>query len=170
MSRSLEQRRRRAAAGSFVFLVLVPGVVAGLGPWWVAERTGGADMPLGARVAGIALVVTGAALLLHAFAAFVVEGAGTPAPVAPTERLVVGGLYRHVRNPMYLAVGAIIVGQALISGSVALVVYAAVFFAVVDAFVRWHEEPALARRYGGEYDAYRADVRRWRPRVRPRSP
>ena len=95
---------------------------------------------------------------------FVVEGLGTPAPVAPTEKLVVGGLYRYVRNPMYLAVAATIVGQALVLGRPVLFLYAAVFGAVVWAFVHWYEEPTLRRQFGDEYDAYRREVPGWWPR------
>jgi protein-S-isoprenylcysteine O-methyltransferase Ste14 len=97
---------------------------------------------------------------------FVVEGLGTPAPIAPTEHLFVGGLYRHVRNPMYLAVGAIIVGQALLIGRAVLLGYAALA-ATVAAFVRGYEEPTLARRYGFEYEAYRRAVPGWWPRRTP---
>jgi Phospholipid methyltransferase len=79
----------------------------------------------------------------------------------------VGGLYRHVRNPMYLAVAATIVGQALLLGSLALLAYAAAFVAVTAAFVRLYEEPTLARRFGVEYEAYRSAVPGWRPRLRP---
>ena len=113
------------------------------------------------------LVLAGSAVLLHAFARFVVEGLGTPAPVAPTERLVVGGLYRHVRNPMYIAVAATIVGQALILGRPGLLVYAAAFGVVVGAFVHGYEEPTLAARYGEQYEAYRRAVPAWWPRRRP---
>jgi len=108
-----------------------------------------------------------AGVLLHAFARFVIEGLGTPAPVAPTERLVVGGLYRHVRNPMYLAVGATIVGQALVLGRPGLLVYTAVFGVVVGAFVHGYEQPTLAKRYGEQYEAYRRAVPAWWPRRRP---
>ena len=75
---------------------------------------------------------------------FVVEGLGTPFPAAPTKNLVVGGLYRYVRNPMYLAVIAIILGQAAILGSAVLLVYAAIFWVIVASFVRFYEEPTLA--------------------------
>jgi protein-S-isoprenylcysteine O-methyltransferase Ste14 len=79
----------------------------------------------------------------------------------------VGGLYRYVRNPMYLAVGATIVGQALLLGQLVLLLYAAAFGVTVFAFVRWHEEPTLHRRFGAEYDAYREAVPGWWPRRRP---
>ena len=106
-------------------------------------------------------------MLVHAFVRFVVEGIGTPAPVAPTQHLVVGGLYRHVRNPMYLAVGATIVGQALLLGRTILLLYGAAFAAVVFAFVRGYEEPTLARQFGLTYEEYRQAVPGWWPRLRP---
>ena len=161
-------RRPAAAAGSALFLALAPGIVAGVVPWLLTGWDADADWGVVVRVVGALLVVAGGIVLVQAFARFVREGAGTPAPVAPTERLVVGGLYRYVRNPMYLAVAATIVGQALLLGSVVLLAYAAVFLAVVVAFVRGYEEPTLTRRYGGEYEAYRAAVPGWWPRLRRR--
>ena len=125
------------------------------------------DAPVAARIAGGVMIVFGAAFLLHAFARFVTEGLGTPAPVAPTERLVVGGVYRYVRNPMYLSVGATIVGQALLLGQFGLLVYAAAFGVVVFAFVRVYEEPTLSAQYGSSYDAYRRAVPGWLPRLHP---
>jgi protein-S-isoprenylcysteine O-methyltransferase Ste14 len=101
---------------------------------------------------------------------FAVDGRGTPAPAAPTEHLVVTGVYRHVRNPMYLAVTGAILGQALLLGQLSLVVYAAAFLTVTAAFVRWYEEPALARQFPDEYPVYRREVPGWRPRLRPWSP
>src|SRR5690349_6195543 len=101
-------RRPAAAAGSAVFFALAPGTVAALIPWWLTGWRPGAPLThwLPLRILGGVLVVAGFAVLAHAFTRFVVEGLGTPAPVAPPERLVVGGLYRYVRNPMYLALVA----------------------------------------------------------------
>jgi len=159
----------RAALGSLVFLVVAPGVVAGLIPWWLTrwevEEPFAFWAPL--RVVGIALIVVGVLALLDSFRRFVVEGLGTPAPVAPTEELVVSGLYRYVRNPMYVAVAATIFGQALALGQLILLAYGAVFVAVVAAFVHWYEGPTLARTYGEQYETYRRSVPAWLPR-RPR--
>jgi protein-S-isoprenylcysteine O-methyltransferase Ste14 len=162
-------RRARAAVGSLVFLFLAPGVVAGLVPYWLTGWQVEEPVPhwLPLRILGLLLVAAGVLVLLHAFARFVVEGLGTPAPVSPTERLVVGGLYRYVRNPMYLAVAATIVGQALALGQLVLLPYAALFAVAVVAFVHFYEEPTLSRRFGAEYDAYRRAVPGWWPRRRP---
>jgi protein-S-isoprenylcysteine O-methyltransferase Ste14 len=160
--------RLRAALGSLLFLAVAPGVMAGLVPWLLTNWSGSA--PLVPTIAGVVLVVAGAGVLLHAFARFVLEGLGTPAPVAPTRRLVVGGLYRYVRNPMYLAVTATIAGQALILGDAGLLVYAAAFLAVVWSFVRFYEEPTLAAQFGTEYETYRRAVPGWWPRPRPWTP
>ena len=143
------------------------GATAGLVPWWLTGWEVN-EYWAPARVAGALLLGAGAIVLVSAFGRFVVEGLGTPAPVAPTEQLVVGGLYRYVRNPMYVAVAATIVGQALLLGQPLLLAYAAVFLAVTAAFVRLYEEPALRRRYGAEYEAYREAVPGWWPRVRAR--
>lgn len=161
-------RRPTAAVGSLFFLVLAPGATAVLIPWLLTgwrERVPAPGFPI--RLAGVALIVSGAAVLLSAFARFVLEGGGTPAPVAPTQKLVVGGLYRYVRNPMYLAVAATIVGQAMLLGRPELVAYAVVFLAATAAFARWYEEPTLRERYGPDYEAYRRAVRGWWPRLRP---
>ncbi len=158
--------RARAAAGSALFLLLAPGVVAGLIPWWITgwEVAEPFEHWAPLRVVGALFLAGGIGVLLHAFARFVIEGLGTPAPVAPTERLVVGGLYRYVRNPMYLAVLAAIVGQALLLGRLELLGYAALVAAAFAAFVHWYEEPTLRRQFGKEYDAYREAVPAWLPR------
>ena len=158
--------RVRSALGSGLFLVVAPGVVAGLIPWWLTGWEAGTTWPP-LQLLGALLLGAGVIVLVDAFVRFVVEGIGTPAPIAPTQRLVVGGLYRHVRNPMYLAVGATIVGQALLLGRPILLLYAAAFAVVVVAFVRGYEEPTLARQFGAEYEDYRRAVPRWWPRFRP---
>ena len=155
---------RSAALGSTVFLLAAPGVVAGLVPWLITGWDS-SDPPLAVALLGAALIVAGAGVLLHAFGRFVVEGLGTPAPVAPTERLVVGGLYRYVRNPMYLAVVSTIAGQALLLGQWVLLAYAAGMWLVFFAFVRLYEEPTLAARYGEEYEQFRRAVPGWWPRL-----
>jgi protein-S-isoprenylcysteine O-methyltransferase Ste14 len=162
-------REFEAAVASAVFFLAAPGVVAGLVPWLLTDWRS-SNPPASVAVLGGAFIVVGVGVLLHAFVRFVVEGRGTPAPIAPTQRLVVGGLYRHVRNPMYVAVGATIVGQALLLGRPLLFAYAALFWVVVAAFVRSYEEPTLSARYGEEYAAYRRAVPAWRPRLRPWSP
>jgi protein-S-isoprenylcysteine O-methyltransferase Ste14 len=163
----MRRARFRAAVGSLPFLAVAPGVVAGLLPWWLTGWDSAGAVPVAVSAAGWVLLAAGVAVLLHAFARFVVEGLGTPAPIAPTERLVVGGLFRYVRNPMYLAVAATIVGQAMILGRPGLLLYAVAFGVIVFAFVRFYEEPALTRQFGAEYDAYRRAVPGWWPRRRP---
>jgi protein-S-isoprenylcysteine O-methyltransferase Ste14 len=162
--------RAQAALGSATFFVLAPGVVAGLVPWLITGyRLPEVNSVVGwARLLlGFALVAAGAAVLVTAFARFVFEGQGTPAPIAPTANLVVGGTYRYVRNPMYVAVIAVILGQALAFWSFGLVAYAVLVWLTVAAFVRWYEEPVLEARYGASYEDYRTSVRAWIPRLRP---
>jgi protein-S-isoprenylcysteine O-methyltransferase Ste14 len=158
--------RVRNALGSGLFFAAAPGVVAGFVPWLLTGWEAGTTWPP-LRVLGALLLVAGAIVLVDSFARFVVEGIGTPAPVAPTQRLVVGGLYRYLRNPMYLAVGATIVGQALLLGRPVLLLYAGVFAATVFAFVRLYEEPTLALEFGDRYEEYKGAVPGWWPRLRP---
>ena len=162
-------RRWPAAVGSAIFFVLAPGVVAGLIPW----ALGGwmfAPIWYPVRVIGLVLTAAGAVGLVSAFAQFVVEGLGTPAPVAEPRHLVIGGQYRYVRNPMYVSVVAAITGQALLFGQPGLLVYAAIAWAAMFVFVRLYEEPHLAERFGAEYEEYRRNVPGWWPRPRPWRP
>jgi protein-S-isoprenylcysteine O-methyltransferase Ste14 len=163
-------RRWKAALGSAAFFVLAPGMVVGVIPWRLTGWRVQLDWSTPIRVTGLVLVVAGVAALLQAFGRFVVEGRGTPSPTAPTARLVVGGLYRHVRNPMYVAVLAAIVGQALWFAQPVLLGYAVIVWAAVASFVHWYEEPHLAERYGGSYRAYRDAVPAWIPRFSPWDP
>ncbi|MEP6768766.1 MAG: isoprenylcysteine carboxylmethyltransferase family protein [Acidobacteriota bacterium] len=161
-------RRALAALGTLAFLFVAPGFVAGLVPFWITRwrwrSYPGAPV---IRVAGALLVVAGLAVLLESFWRFAVKGLGTPAPILPTDRLVVSGLYRFARNPMYLAVAAMVVGQAMIFGDVRLLGYGAFVWCAFHAFVLLYEEPTLAAAYPAEYSDFRANVPRWIPRLRP---
>ena len=160
--------RIRAALGSLAFLVLAPGVVAGLMPWLITDwrPLPPGDGPGALRWTGLILIAAGLAVVLEAFARFAWEGLGTPAPVAPTRTLVVSGFYRFVRNPMYVAVTALIFGQAVLFASWGVALYGVVIAAAFHTFVRLYEEPALRRAHGEEYAAYCATTPRWIPRFR----
>lgn len=158
----------KAALGSLLFFFIAPAMVGGFLPWWLT-RWEVAQVPFGVaqQIVGGALIVIGASVLVHAFVKFVVEGLGTPAPIAPPSRLVVGGLYRHVRNPMYLAILTAVIGQAIAFGQLSLFVYAVGLAITFVSFVRFYEEPMLAARFGEEYETYRRAVPGWWPRLRP---
>lgn len=143
-----------------VFFVMAPVVVAGVVPWWMAGWT---LEQSGWSMAGWPLLVAGLVVLLDSVRRFAVEGLGTPAPIYPTELLVVTGLYRYVRNPMYLAVVGIILAQALLFGSVKLVGYGMAVWAIFHLFVLFYEEPKLRKTYPSEYGDYCRAVRRWMP-------
>ncbi len=160
--------RASAAAGTLIFLVLASGTVGVIVPWWLSGWRVEAPLlgvaPL--RWIGGLLIAAGGGVVLESFFRFAWRGRGTPAPVYPTERLVVTGLYRHVRNPMYVGVVALVLGQALMFGETDLLVYAAVLWLGFHLFVLLYEEPTLRARYGPEYEAFRQAVPRWIPRLR----
>ena len=160
--------RIKVALGTLTFLVLAPGVVAGLVPWLI---TAWRPLPPGygpgaLRWTGLILIAAGLVVVLEAFARFAWDGLGTPAPIAPTRTLVVGGFYRFVRNPMYIAVSALIFGQAVLFASWGVALYGVIIAAAFDTFVRLYEEPTLRQAYGEEYAAYCAATPRWIPRFR----
>lgn len=164
-------RRSGAAAGTAAFFVVAPGTVVGLIPWLIT-RWDVHGVGQGWRVAqafGVLMIVAGLIPPVHAFVQFAKAG-GTPMPLAPTQRLVVNGFNRYVRNPMYVGLLLAILGQALLFSSVGLLAYAAVVWLVTASFVRWYEEPTLARQFVGEYEAYRRNVPAWLPRLRPWNP
>ena len=158
-----------AILGSALFFVAVPSVVAGLIPWWITRWE---FLPpffdlQATRAVGILLIVGGLPGLVDSFARFALQGLGTPAPIAPTQNLVVTGLYRYVRNPMYVAVVAVILGQAILFGDWRLMTYGGLMWLVFHAFVLAYEEPVLAQRFGTKYEDFRANVPRWIPRLSP---
>ena len=161
--------RPRAIVGSFLFFLVAPAVVAGVGPfvlvgWTLQPALLG--IPWG-RVVGVVAAAAGLVCLLDCFARFALEGRGTPAPVEQTEVLVASGLYRFVRNPMYVCVLVIVAGQALLFGQAWLFAYAGVLLAAFHVFVRVYEEPQLHQRFSGSYQAYCLHVGRWWPRLTP---
>lgn len=154
---------------SAVFTVLVPGVVAGAVPRRLARRDS-PELPIDrgvSRRAGWISLVAGLGLYLHTAWRFADEGGGTPAPVDEPEELVVGGVYAHVRNPMYVGVILLVLGQALLYRSVHILWWAAgCWLGFHHRVVDW-EEPHLREKHGEAYDRYCEEVPRWIPRVRP---
>ena len=144
-----------------------PMLVLGLGPWWITQfRMRDGASPAGI-VTGAALICVGLVPLFDSMIRFVRVGRGTLVPVAPTEHLVVSGLYRYVRNPMYVGVLTALAGEAVVLRAVALWEYAALIWLAMHLFVCAYEEPTLTRRHGPAYRAYREHVPRWIPRLRP---
>ena len=164
------RRSRLRAVGGSVGFVLVggPTLVAGLVPWLLTHWHGD-DQPLALKLLGGAVLALGLVLVLEATARFALQGHGTPAPWAPPELFVVSGLYRFTRNPMYVGVLAMIVGQALLLGREILFAWAAAAWLLFQLFLVFEEEPGLRRRFGADYEDYCARVPRWLP-IAPRSP
>ena len=155
------------ALRSLFWVLVLPGMVAGYIPWrffGVAQT----DVNVGdiLDTAGLALIATGLAVLLVCVWEFARSGRGTLAPVDAPRALVVQGLYRYVRNPMYVGVGAILLGELMLVRTLAMFAYGVVWFTVVNAFVILYEERALRRRFGSSYDDYTRRVHRWVPRLR----
>ncbi|MDT7762082.1 MAG: hypothetical protein QOC63_1502 [Mycobacterium sp.] len=158
-----------AAVGSAAFFVVAPGTFAGLGPWLITHWEIPGSSPPARVILGVVLIVLGLIPPVHAFTQFAKAG-GTPMPVAPTDRLVVTGFNRFVRNPMYAGLLTVILGQALLFDSPWLVLYAVIGWIVTASFVHWYEEPTLAGEYSEQYEEYRRNVPAWTPRLTPWSP
>src|SRR5215475_12123735 len=161
--------RIAAVLGSALFLVIAPGTVAVWLPWtfsrWRIQPPLLGFLPF--RGLGVLLIALGLPVLLDSFRRFALQGLGTPAPIAPPQKLVVTGLYRYVRNPMYVAVVSLIFGQGLLFGSVGVLEYGMVVWLGFHIFVLAYEEPTLRAKFGDEYKEFCANVRRWLPRVKP---
>jgi len=158
-----------AVLGSALFFVVAPFTLAGLVPWWVTHwefrpAFFGVDLT---RILGGMLIIAGVPGVVDSFARFALEGLGTPAPVAPPQKLVVTGLYRYVRNPIYIALVAVILGQALLFGDERLLWYGALLWLFFHVWVVVIEEPTLKQTFGAEYESFRNNVPRWIPRLAP---
>jgi len=164
-------RRSTAVLGSVGWFVLAAGVGAVWVPWlitgWDVRYDSAAWLPV--QAVGVVLIVAGLVPVVATFVRFAQAG-GTPVPGALTGRLVVSGFNRYVRNPIYLGVIGVLVGETLLLGQPRLLVYAAVVWVCVAVFVRVYEEPALSRRFGADYDEYRRAVPAWVPRRHPWMP
>jgi protein-S-isoprenylcysteine O-methyltransferase Ste14 len=162
-------KRASATLLTAVFILIVPTTVVGLVPWlicgWRIAPTP-LDPPF-LRFAGVPLLACGVVFALDAMRRFAWEGRGTPAPPLPPGILVVTGLYRYVRNPMYVSILLILIGQGLLFASPGLFLYAACAWLATHLFVCFYEEPTLRRTFGAQYTDYCAHVHRWIPRLRP---
>ena len=159
------------AIRSLAWTVLVPGLFAGYVPW---RFFGLGDVQLSlhnpVHVLGLLCIGLGVVFLGTCIWAFARAGRGTLAPVDPPRELVVRGLYRYVRNPMYLSVTVIVLGELLLTRSRPLLVYWTLWFVAVNLFVIGYEEPTLRRSFGTAYERYTQDVGRWLPRFRSGQP
>ena len=162
-------RKLAALLGSILFFVIAPGTLAGYVPWTFTrwQMQGAFFSQEWIRAIGVFLVLAGLVPLVNSFWRFAMEGLGTPAPVAPPQHLVVSGFYRHVRNPMYVGVVSIILGQALLFANENLLWYAAAIWLAFHLFVLGYEEPTLRSSFGNEYEKFCAHVPRWLPRMTP---
>lgn len=153
------------ALRSLFFAIVVPGTVAVLIPYLIVSR-GGAGIarpwtPL--HFLSLVLMIVGAAVLVRCIWDFAAKGRGTLAPIDPPKQLVVQGLYRYVRNPMYLGVLILLLGETAFFRSSALLQYTLAWFIVVNLFVVLYEEPSLRHRFGESYERYLRSVHRWLP-------
>jgi len=150
---------------SLAWALILPGLFAGYLPWRYfglrEVRISGLGL---SQIPGLLCVIIGTALLVACIVEFARSGRGTLSPLDPPRTLVVRGLYRYVRNPMYLSVTLIVLGEAMLTRSSALAVYLVIWFTCVNVFVIGYEEPTLREMFGASYDAYTQRVGRWIPK------
>lgn len=157
------------AARSLIWAALLPGLFAGYLPWrYFGLREVRIELSNPVHLVGLASITIGILLLAACICEFAARGRGTLSPLDPPRHLVVRGLYRYVRNPMYLSVTAIVLGEVLLTRSTALLVYWIIWFVTANMFVLMYEEPALRNEFGVSYDDYCRRAGRWFPRLRLR--
>lgn len=151
------------------FTVLLPGTVTVLIPYWIVSTSnvGVFAISPSIRYLGVPLIMMGASGLLWCIWQFFSEGRGTLAPIDAPKHLVVRGLYKYVRNPMYVSVVSILLGEAIFFLSTAIMIEAGIFMVLAYLFVVFYEEPTLRRQFGESYESYSQTVGRWIPRSRP---
>lgn len=149
---------------NFFFFILQPGVVCGVIPWIIAKREWQKILQQTwtiSQYAGVVVLLTGLSVVIYCVYLFGKVGRGTLSPADPTRRLVTVGVYRYSRNPMYLGVAAILIGQTLMTLSTGMVVYTLLVLALFQVYISGFEEPRLRRDFGTEYENYSALVNRW---------
>jgi protein-S-isoprenylcysteine O-methyltransferase Ste14 len=152
---------------SLFWTLLIPGVFAGYVPWrYFGLSQVRLDVTGLRHLAGLLLIGIGTLLLGACIWEFARSGRGTLSPADPPKALVVGGLYRYVRNPMYLSVTLLVLGEFLLTGSRGLLLYWAIWFLAANLFVVGYEEPTLRRQFGPAYERYTRSVGRWLPKFR----
>lgn len=164
--------RWAAVLGTAVFALIVQAGGVVLLPYAFTHwEAGTPPWPVVVRVIGVTMIAMGGIVVAWAFAQFAAEGSGVPIPGEPnSQRLTVGGPYRYVRNPLYVASVMAISGQALLLSRPVLLSYAAAFAAITVFLVHWIEDPALGRRFGQQFEDYRSQVPAWWPRLPRRTP
>jgi protein-S-isoprenylcysteine O-methyltransferase Ste14 len=162
---NLEQEQASTASlllRNLIFTVLQPGLVAGVIPYYIVRGELSLETPWPLHTYfGIGILVVGLIIMLRCILQFALEGKGTLSPVDPTRRLVVRGLYRYSRNPMYVGVMMILIGEAIVAQSGSLWIYLTIIFIGFNLFIMLHEEPRLKKDFGEEYLFYCKSVRRW---------
>jgi len=153
------------ALRTLVFALLMPATVLVYVPWVILGGSGASFDMSGWRALGLVPLVAGVAVAVLCIVRFVVEGRGTPGPCESVTDGVTGALYERVRNPMYVGVTTALVGEAIVFGSLTILVFAAFMWLAFHLFVVLYEEPGLHDRFDGAYDAYRRRVPRWIPRI-----
>ncbi len=152
------------ALRSILWTLLLPGLVAGFIPWqFYGVSHVHLDLTNPLTLLALVLIAAGGALLATCIWDFAAVGRGTLSPLDPPKQLIVQGLYRYVRNPMYLSVSTIVLGEALLARSRALLAYWGIFFVMANLFVILYEEPRLRRQFGESYERYMQRVGRWLP-------
>ena len=155
------------ALRSILWAVLLPGVMAGFVPWrYFGLSRASWDLSRPEILVGFVFILAGATLLAECIIEFARTGRGTLSPLDPPRRLVVRGLYRYVRNPMYLSVTLIVLGEVLVARSRGLLLFWAIWFVAVNLFVIGYEEPTLRNQFGPSYNEYTHHVGRWIPKWR----
>jgi protein-S-isoprenylcysteine O-methyltransferase Ste14 len=151
---------------TILFFLLVPVLCLGVVPALILRTNGPLLDPGPWRWAAVPLWLVGWVVLIWCCWNFTVQGGGTPNPLDPPRELVVAGLYRYVRNPIYIAATAILVGWALWSPSLPILLMPVICFAASILFVLFYEEPLLRKKFGSAYEQYCKSVPRWIPKLR----